>query len=41
MSSSGVATIDKRDMDVGMIDQSVGEGHTHGAGSNDQVIGGE
>ena len=41
MSSSGVATIDECDVHVGVIDQSVGEGHAHGTSAHDQVVGGE
>ena len=34
-----VATVDERDVDVGVIDQGVGERHAHGARAHDQVVG--
>ena len=34
-----VATVDERDVHVGVIDQRVGEGHAHRAGAHDEVVG--
>ena len=34
-----VATVDERDVHVGVIDQGVGERHAHRAGADDEVVG--
>ena len=35
----GVATVDQRGVHVGVVDEGVGEGHPHGAGAHDEVVG--
>ena len=37
--SGDVATVDERDVHVGMIDQRVGERHAHRPGADDEVVG--
>ena len=39
VTAGGVATVDEGDVDVGVIDQGVGERHAHGAGTDDEVVG--
>ncbi len=39
VTARGVATVDERDMDVGMVDEGVGEGHAHRARTHHEVIG--
>ena len=38
MASGAVPMIDERDVDIGMVDQRVGERHAHGAGADDQIV---
>src|SRR5690606_31539651 len=37
--AGGVAAVDEGDVDVGVVDQRVGEGHPHGTGADDDVVG--